>query len=459
MKQLRDILGNGLTPTNTSTAATDAANDIATGAVSAVDEADDTCPLCQGARFVRVTGDPTDPRFGQATPCECARYETQEERRARLLRYSRLGALTRFTFDTLIESGRSNDERLQAQYGEAVRIVHRFAESPEGWLVLVGPHGAGKTHLAAAIANDAIERGRPALFLTVADLLDHLRSGYGDDAEVGYDTLLEQVRTSPLLILDDLDAYAQTEWAREKFFQVVSYRFNAALPTVFTAVRPPNEIDDRLGTRLVDPTLSQIVELAHGDAAPRYRHIGAMTRERLARYTFDDFIPDGIGLQGEPRKSLESAYREALRWARDPQGWLVFVGGNGCGKTHLAVAIANARLEQGSRVAFATVPDLLDELRAAFAPDSPKRYDQLFRSLMEADVLILDDLGAQKSSPWAEEKLYQLLNHRHVARAFTVVTTNKRLGDLEPRIASRLADREVSLLREITAPDYRTLKP
>ncbi|MDA1010830.1 MAG: ATP-binding protein, partial [Chloroflexi bacterium] len=261
MKQLRDILGEPPIPTNTSTVATD---------VTA--ESEDVCPLCQGARFVRVTGDPTDPRFGQATACECARYESPDERRERLLRYSRLGALQRFTFGTLIESGRSNDERLQGQYGEAVRVVRRFAESPEGWLVLVGPHGAGKTHLAAAIANDAIERGRAALFLTVADLLDHLRSGYGDEAEVGYDTLLEQVRTAPLLILDDLDAYAQTEWAREKFFQVVSYRFNAALPTVFTAVRPPTEIDDRLGTRLVDPTLSQIVELAHGEAAPRYRH-------------------------------------------------------------------------------------------------------------------------------------------------------------------------------------------
>lgn len=435
------------TPTSTSTAATE------------LDAPEDLCPLCEGARFVRVTDDPTDPRFGRPQPCECARYEEPSERRARLLRYSRLGPFQRLTFDTLIERGRSNDPLLQGAYAEAVRVVRRFADAPEGWLVLVGPHGAGKTHLAAAIANDAIERGKPALFISVADLLDELRSSYAEDAELDYDAQLEQLKTAPLLILDDLDAYAQTPWAREKFFQVVSYRFSAALPTVFTAVKPPTEIDERLSSRLVDPAMSQVVELAHGDAAPRFVQIGAMTRDRLARYTFDEFIPDGIGLKGEQRKSLESAYREALRWAREPQGWMVFVGGNGCGKTHLAAAIANVCLERGERVAFATVPDLLDELRATYAPDAPRRYDQLFKSLLEAEVLILDDLGAQKSSPWAEEKLYQLLNHRHVARAFTVVTTNKRLGDLEPRIASRLADREVSLLREITAPDYRTLKP
>ncbi|MGE3962305.1 MAG: ATP-binding protein [Dehalococcoidia bacterium] len=452
MKQLREILGEAQAasiPGSISTAATDLP----------AEEPEDLCPLCQGARFVRVTSDPKDPRFGRPQPCECARYEEPADRRARLLRYSRLGPFQRLTFGTLIESGRSDDGRLQRQYAEAVRVVRRYAELPEGWLVLVGPHGSGKTHLAAAIANDAIDRGRPALFISVADLLDELRAGYDEDAELGYDAQLEQVKTAPLLILDDLDAYAQTAWAREKFFQVVSYRFNAALPTVFTAVHPPTEIDDRLSSRLVDPAMSQVVELAHGDAAPRYLHIGAMTRERLARYTFDEFEPEGIGLKGQQRTSLEAAYRDALKWARDPEGWFVLTGGIGCGKTHLAAAIANVRLDQGARVAFATVPDLLDQLRATYAPDAPRRYDQLFKSLLEVEVLILDDLGAQKSSPWAEEKLYQLLNHRHVARALTVVTTNKRGSDLEPRIASRLADTAVSLIREITAPDYRTLKP
>lgn len=451
------VRGDAPIRTPTSTTATDALDAARAGSVTAVE--DERCALCLGARFVRVTTDPHDPRFGSPVPCECANDETTEERRARLLRYARLGALQRLTFDTLVPAGRSNDPRTQAQYAEAVAIVERFARRPEGWLVLTGPHGAGKTHLAAAITNRAIERGDPALFLAVADLLDHLRASYDDDAEVGYDALLEQVRTAPLLILDDLDAYSPTPWAREKFFQVVSYRFNAALPTVFTGVRMPSEVDDRLGSRLTDPTMAQVVELAHGDAAPRYRHIGAMTRDRLASFTFEGFIPDGIGLKGEQRKSLEGAFRRAVRWAREPEGWIVFLGANGCGKTHLAAAIGNERLDHGDRVAFANVPDLLDELRAAYAPDAPRRYDQLFRSLVETPVLILDDLGAQKSSPWAEEKLYQMLNHRHLSGAFTVVTTNKRLGDVEPRIASRLGDREVSEVYEITAPDYRTLKP
>ena len=406
---------------------------------------------------MRVTSDPNDPRFGRAVPCECATREDPAERRARLVRYSRLGALTRLTFNTLVKRGRTNDAGLQARYAEAVAIAERFAAQPEGWLVLTGPHGAGKTHIGAAIANRVIERGGAALFLTVADLLDHLRASYGDDAEVEYDDLLEQVRSAPVLVLDDLDAYSETPWAREKFFQVVSRRFDAALPTVFTTAKPPADADARLAARLTDPALAQVVEVG-GESAPRYLAVGAMTRERVGGFTFENFDPDGLNLDAAQRASLRGAFLKARDWAESPEGWFVLMGGTGCGKTHLAAAIGNARLAAGDRIAFVNVPDLLDALRPGRAT-SELGGDAvaLLQSIREVPVLILDDLGAQKSTPWAEEKLYQLLNHRHLARLHTVVTTNQALGEMEPRIASRLADSDVSRLQEITAPDYRTV--
>jgi DNA replication protein DnaC len=413
------------------------------------------CPLCDGARFVRVTDDPEHPDFGRPEPCACARREDADVRRRRLSEYSRLGALGRLSFGTLLRGGRSADPAEQERYAAAVEAAERFAETPEGWLVITGIPGCGKTHLAAAIANRRIERGHPALFLTVADLLDHLRSAYRDDAELAFDELLEQVRTAPLLVLDDLDAYAETAWAREKFFQVVSHRFNAALPTVFTCARPPQRIDPRLGSRLTDPALSQVLELGH-EAMPRYFAVGAMTRDRLERFTFELFRPTGQSLRGELRRNLEGAFRLARQWAGEPDGWLVFIGKNGCGKTHLAAAIAGFRLEQGDAVGFANVPDLLDELRASFAPTASERFDTLFRRLIDVPVLVLDDLGAHQASPWAEEKLYQVLNHRHLARMATVVTTNRELKQMEPRIASRLADLKTSTVYEITAPDFRT---
>ena len=75
--------------------------------------------------------------------------------------------------------------------------------------------------------------------------------------------------------------------------------------------------------------------------------------------------------------------------------------------------------------------------------------------MKEVSLLVLDDMGAQNSSSWAEEKLYQLVNYRHLKKSPTIITTNCKLGDIQPRIASRLADIQISTVYEITAPDYR----
>jgi DNA replication protein DnaC len=158
---------------------------------------------------------------------------------------------------------------------------------------------------------------------------------------------------------------------------------------------------------------------------------------------------------------VQEAFQECVEYARDPDGWLLLVGPNGCGKTHLAVAIANQCLDRGAVVLFSVVPDLLDHLRAAFAPDANEVYDQLFAKMREAEVLVLDDLGAQQSSPWANEKLFQIFNYRYNLGMPTVITANpKGLQGIDERIRSRLSDN--SLVTSITfnhARDYRPNHP
>jgi DNA replication protein DnaC len=178
------------------------------------------------------------PDFSRVVPCRCTQSKTDEERRNRLEQYSNLGSLTYLTFDNLRPEGRSEYPVAKERFERAYRAAMAFAEEPKGWLALAGPSGCGKTHLAAAIANYCIENGRPALYITVPDLLDHLRATFSPDSEMPYDEFFEQIRNAPLLILDDLGAQTGTPWAKEKLDQLLSYRFSEQLPTVIVSIVP-----------------------------------------------------------------------------------------------------------------------------------------------------------------------------------------------------------------------------
>jgi DNA replication protein DnaC len=170
--------------------------------------------------------------------------------------------------------------------------------------------------------------------------------------------------------------------------------------------------------------------------------------EQLEDWTFETFDPTvpGVG----------DAYRIALEYARNPDGWLLLMGSYGCGKTHLAAAIANYVLRhQRLFPLFTVVPDLLDYLRATFAPDRTESYDDRFEQVRNAGLLVLDDLGTEHTTPWATEKLFQIINYRYNQRKPTVITTNRDLDDLDERIRSRLCDRAVCRAVFIRAGDYR----
>jgi len=177
--------------------------------------------------------------FGQVFVCECKQQEMDADKQARLERYSNLGPLTHLSFDTLIEAGRSSDPKNQKLFKNTLAAAKNYAKKPDGWLVLTGASGCGKTHLAAAIANYRIQNGLPALFIVVPDLLDHLRSTFSPNSEISYDDLFNQIINAPLLILDDLGTQSSTPWAQEKLFQIINHRFNAKLPTIYTTNLSP----------------------------------------------------------------------------------------------------------------------------------------------------------------------------------------------------------------------------
>ena len=351
--------------------------------------------------------------------------------------------------------GRSGFSPNQQQFHQAYDAAKLFAANPEGWLVFIGPSGSGKTHLAVAIAGERIKQGQPALYKTTPDLLDDLRSTFNPERDTAYGQSFDILRNAPLLILDDLGAHSSTPWAQEKLDQLLNHRYSQQLPTVITTATPIEQLDERLHSRLTDAALCRVFTLEKNQTYSLY-YQWAEGMELQKQMRFDNFDWRRINLPPQQRESLENVYRLAMNYAKSPESWLVFQGVTGSGKTHLASAIVNYCYDAMQPALFIVVPDFLDHLRSTFSPESKVSYDQLFERVKTAPLLIMDDFGEQSTTPWAREKLYQVINYRYNAQLPTVITARGSLDEIDSPISSRLAHPKITVVWNIIVPDYRT---
>lgn len=419
---------------------------------------DPNCPYCGGLGYLRQDLPLGHPDFGKVTICTCRNQQISLQVRERLFSLSHLEELSHLTFDNFEPRGRVGLWPQQAASLElAYNQAKMYAQSLRGWLFLQGGYGCGKTHLAAAIANFAISLGAPTLFVTVPDLLDLLRFAYHDPDET-FEQRFEEIRQSPLLILDDFGTQNATPWAQEKLFQIVNYRYINHMPLVVTSNLDIRDIDERIRSRLEDPELVTRVRILAPDYRRPAEDIGyheLSSLDLLHRSTFASFdLRKGEGLPEPELKSLENAFKAAREFAETPEGWLILSGPYGSGKTHLAAAIANYRVDKGFSQLFVVVSELLDHLRATFSPTSTVSLDRRFEEVKSAPLLILDDLGTQSMTPWVREKLYQLFNFRYYAELPTVITTADLREQMDARLLSRMDDHRLSRIIGITAPSY-----
>ena len=139
---------------------------------------------------------------------------------------------------------------------------------------------------------------------------------------------------------------------------------------------------------------------------------------------------------------------------------LLFTGTYGTGKTHLAVAICHEVISQGHLPVFGTMISLLDRVKATFQESSLEAENEVFKKYTTCDLLVIDDLGKEKPTEWAVEKLYHIINARYEECLPIIVTTNYSLAKLTDRLTvkgdTETAEAIISRIHETLQPVYMT---
>ena len=99
-------------------------------------DSESSCPICRGAKFVHPLLATGKPDYSQVVPCTCTRQKADTERKTQLQKYSNLGKLIDVSFNILNKEGMRDNPSDRERYGKAYQATRKFAEKPQGWLVL-----------------------------------------------------------------------------------------------------------------------------------------------------------------------------------------------------------------------------------------------------------------------------------------------------------------------------------
>lgn len=186
---------------------------------------------------------------------------------------------------------------------------------------------------------------------------------------------------------------------------------------------------------------------------------------RLADCTFDNFdlarplVPLTINsypvAETRQAESLRRAH-EAAAQAAATGAWLYLYGPTGAGKSHLGAAVCNARIASGHAAAYASAPELLDWIKDGFGRNREQGAGNRVDDLIAIDTLMLDDLGTENATDWAQETIFRIVDARYKQIRCTVITSNVKIESLNPRLASRIRDMATLMLLPVS--DYRGLR-
>jgi len=233
----------------------------------------ETCPLCRGTGWKLV---PRPDGAGKAAaPCDCG----MEERSERVIERARIPKRYEHcdfeSYSTDVGTTQQQINSLKNAKMLAQAFVRDYPGAAEKGLLLMGPSGVGKTHLAVAALKDLIRRGHAGLFCDYRELLKEIQASYNPASESTEMAILEPIRTVEILVLDDLGASKPSDWVRDIVGIVLNARYNERRTTIITT----NYIDNpaaageptRLGGKLIMPIREDSLE----------QRIGSRMRSRL----------------------------------------------------------------------------------------------------------------------------------------------------------------------------------
>ncbi len=206
-----------------------------------------------------------------------------------------------------------------------------------------------------------------------------------------------------------------------------------------------------IGTKLCACVLKRAKELS----------FAALSAEiPLNECSFDNFSLDYYSEPNDRatmQKVLEFSKKYVAELTPKSKGLLYF-GGTGLGKTHLCIAIAAAALEKGMGVVYSPAQNLLNRLEKehfSYNSDTP-----ILDDVLECDILIMDDLGAEFSTSFSQSVIYNIINTRILSEKPTVISTNLNLEDLGERYTPRVASRIIGCynIKKFCGSDIRQQK-
>lgn len=213
------------------------------------------------------------------------------------------------------------------------------------------------------------------------------------------------------------------------------------------AKTPPSSDDqtDRQDRNGDDPPGGPGPEFGFTDSASQNEIFQALRREdaqiprRFWKKTLKNFeVRTSIGRQ---LVVLTKAFVTSFSFEKEYPKGLLMMGPVGCGKSHLAVAILCEVIAKGYSGLYYNSPDLLRDIRATFDSESEMTEDAILEKITEVDLLVLDDLGAEKISEFVLDRFYLIVNKRYEGCKPMIVTTNLNVEELEARLGKRIVSR------------------